>query len=197
MPELQTASVLLALGGDMRNTVPKYGVTAAEVAVLRLIHGEAAVFDVELIGSVSRTDRQEIGRLTELYGRQEGDRRIAPAVAELFPGAAARVFQSFDELELPEDLYVATGRKTAAEPKPAKAAPAPVDNDDLDGKTLKDLQAIADKEGVELTGVTKKADVLEAIKTARAAKNEAPAEGADEDDGEDDDVQDMDDGLFK
>ena len=174
MPELQTANVVLALGGDARNTVPKYAVTAAEVAVLRMIHGDAAVFDVEVSGSVTRTDRQEIGRLTELYGRQEGDRRIAPAVAELFPGAAARVFQNFDELELPDDLYIATGRQTAPAPKPKKAAeptpaaPTPADPDDLGGKTLKGLQALADKEGVDLTGVTKKVDVLDAIMTARA-----------------------------
>jgi len=182
MPELQTANVVLALGGDARNTVPKYAVTAAEVAVLRMIHGDAAVFDVEVSGSVTRTDRQEIGRLTELYGRQEGDRRIAPAVAELFPGAAARVFQNFDELELPDDLYIATGRQTAPAPKPKKAAePAPAETDDLDGKTLKELQAIADKEGIDLTGVTKKADVLEAVKTARAAKSSEQAEDGDED----------------
>ena len=49
MPELQTANVVLALGGDARNTVPKYAVTAAEVAVLRMIHGDAAVFDVARI----------------------------------------------------------------------------------------------------------------------------------------------------
>lgn len=194
MPELQTANVVLALGGDTRNTVPKYAVTAAEVAVLRMIHGDAAVFDVELKGSVARTDRQEIGRLTELYGRQEGDRRIAPAVAELFPGAAARVFQNFDELELPEELYVATGRQTTKAPKKAvELAPEP-ETDDLDGKTLKELQALADKENVDLTGVTKKADVLEAIKTARAAKQEPTAEDGDEDDG----VEKMpDDNLFQ
>lgn len=187
MAELQTANVMLALGGDARNTVPKYGVTAAEVAVLRLIHGDAAVFDVEVSGSVTRTDRQEIGRLTELYGRQEGDRRIAPAVASLYPGAAARVFASFDEIEMPEDLYVATGRKTAPAPKPQKAV-EPADQDDLDGKTVKELQALADKEGIDLTGVTKKADVVEAIATARAAK--AQDETADEGD-EDDEAGEM------
>lgn len=188
MAELQTANVMLAIGGDSRNTVPKYAVTAAEIAVLRVIHGEAAVFDVEPVGVVSRTDRQEIGRLSEIYGRQEGDRRIAPAVAELFPGAAARVFHTLDDLELPEDLFIATERKTSAPAKKADKTPAP-EADDLDGMTLKELQALADKEQIDLTGVTKKADVLEAVKTARAAK-------AAEDDVEESGVGEMNDGLF-
>lgn len=193
MAELQTANVVLALGGDKRNTVPKYGVTAAEIAVLRLIHGDDAVFDIEPTGTVSRTDRQEIGRLTEVYGRQEGDRRIAPAVNELFPGAAARVFYTLDDLELPEDLFIATERKTAASPKKAVKAPAPeAATDDLDAMTLKELQALADKEQIDLTGVTKKADVLEAVKTARAAK----AAEQDEDGDEDDQSGEMNDGLF-
>lgn len=193
MAELQTANVVLALGGDTRNTVPKYGVTAAEIAVLRLIHGEAAVFDIEPTGSVSRTDRQEIGRLSEIYGRQEGDRRIAPAVAELFPGAAARVFYTLDDLELPEDLFIATARQTSAPAKKAAKAPAPEPEvDELDGMTLKELQALADKEQIDLTGVTKKADVLDAVKTTRAAK----AAEQDEDADEDDQSGEMNDGLF-
>ncbi|CAK7259100.1 MULTISPECIES: hypothetical protein [unclassified Shinella] len=186
---MQTANVMLAIGGDAKNTVPKYGVTAAEVAVLRYIHGEDAVFDIEVKGSVERTHRQEIGRLTEVYGRQEGERRVSPAVADLYPGAAARVFETFDELELPDELYAAAGRKVAAPAKTKKETAAPVaDDDGLDAMKVKELQALAGAEGVDLTGVTKKDDIVEAIRLHRAqpAQPAQPEdEGADDGDAED------------
>lgn len=180
---MQTANVMLAIGGDAKNTVPKYGVTAAEVAVLRYIHGEDAVFDIEVTGSVERTHRQEIGRLTEVYGRQEGERRVSPAVADLYPGAAARVFETFDELELPDELYAAAGRKVAAPAKPKKDAPAPATDDELAALKVKELQALAEKEGVDLTGVTKKDDIVEAIRLHRAQPAPAVDDETDEDDG--------------
>lgn len=192
---MQTANVMLALGGRRANTVPKIGVTAAEAAVLRFIHGEDAVYDIDVQGSVSRTHRQEIARLAQIYGRQEGDRRISPAVNELFPGAAARVFETFDELEIPEELYAVQVRKTAA---PRARDPLDHDGDGkkggsltndaradkgVDGMTLNELRAHADKIGLDLTGVTRKADVLEAVKLHEA--NAAPQESA-EPEGDDD-----------
>lgn len=207
---MQTANVFVALGGRRQNSVPKYGVTAAEVAVLRLIHGEDAVYDIDVQGEVSRTHRQEIARLAQVYGRQEGDRRVSPAVNELFPGAAARVFETFDELEIPEDLFAVQERKSAATPRRRD----PLDHDadgrkggsvkastraeqGLDGMTLRQLQAHADKIGLDLTGVTKKADVLEAIKMreASAAPQTEPTEPEGEDDeiDEDDNIGDLND----
>lgn len=193
---MQTANVMLAIGGDARNTVPKYGVTAAEVAVLRYIHGEDAVFDIEVLDEdVKRTHRQEIGRLTEAYGRQEGERRVSPAVAELYPGAAARVFETFDELELPDELYAAEKRQVAkrAAPKKEELAPA-ADDDGLDDKTVNELKAYADANDIDLTGVTKKADILEAIRLHNANK----ADDQDDEDGDEDGVGSMpDENLFQ
>ncbi len=194
---MQTANVLLALGGDKGNTVPKYGVTAAEAAVLRYVHGEDAVFDIEIVGEVTRTHRQEIGRLTELYGRQEGDRRISPAVAEMFPGAAARVFESFDELEIPDELYIATGRKTAAPVKTKQETPAAKTEDGFDSMTVKQLQAHAEANGVDLAGVTKKADIIEALRLAQSQSQSQPSETGDPDDDGDEGVGDMSDEFSK
>ena len=192
---MQTANVMLAIAGDARNTVPKYGVTAAEVAVLRYIHGDDAVFDIDVLDEdVKRTHRQEIGRLTEDYGRQEGERRVSPAVAELYPGAAARVFETFAELELPDELYIAEKRQPAKRAAPKKEEPAPAaDDDGLDDKTVNELKAYADANEIDLTGVTKKADILEAIRLHNANK----ADEQDEDDG-DDGVETMpDENLFQ
>ena len=115
---MQTANIMLALGGNMGHTISKYGVTAAEIAVLREIHGEAAVFDVDPQPDVKRSMREERARLLEIYGKPPGSREIS-AVEVLFPGAAARVFESLDELELDPSFYKATSRATpkAAEPE--------------------------------------------------------------------------------
>ena len=111
---MQVAHILLSLGGDDGNTVPKSGVTPSEVAVLRLIHGEDSVKEIQPYGQINRTSRGERQLLVEKYGRMiEGVRR-APAVDELFPGVAARLYETFDELELPEEFFKAAKRVSAS-----------------------------------------------------------------------------------
>lgn len=124
---MQTANIMLAIGGGRDNTIPKYGVTAAEAAVLRAIHGEDAVFDVEPLADEatgeegSRSNRQERQRLYAVYGAAL-DGNGNKIVEGLFPGAAARVFENFDELDLPEEYFKATGRVSADTPVKKTAA---------------------------------------------------------------------------
>ena len=144
---MKTANIMLGIGGGRDNTFPKYDVTAGEIAVLRAIHGEDAVFDVEPTDTDAlnenggpRTNRQELARLKAIYGAAR-DGSGARVVEGLYPGAAARVYEAFDELELPGEYFKATGRAAAvAEPAPKPkrgktkvepVAPAP-DEDDLD-----------------------------------------------------------------
>lgn len=117
---MQTANIMLALGGDKGTTVPKYAITCAEIAVLQAIHGNDAVFDIEPNEDVDRTSREEIARLAGIYGlaKMNGPTGEVPVVASLFPGAAARVHQSLDELGLDESLFKAERRM-----KPAPVAP--------------------------------------------------------------------------
>lgn len=205
---MQTANIILSL--DSHNSVPLYGVTVSEVAVLRLIHGEEAVKDIDIIGEAKRTHRQEIGRLTDKYKRSQPDgTSTAPAVAMLFPGAAARVFETFDELELPDEFFVSTRRKTARDPLDhdndgRKGGSLPQGaTDDINEMTVAQLQGYAAKNGIDLTGVTRKADILEAIKLADSASAEEPVEDeADEDDDGAGDIKDDlaakdDDNLFE
>ena len=125
---MQLANITLALGGDRGQTIQKFGVTPAEVAVLREIHGEASVFDVQpLDEDAERSNREERTRLLEIYGKPPGSRELS-AVEVLFPGAAARVFENFDELELDESFYKATDRarpKKAQKPKEREDEPEP------------------------------------------------------------------------
>jgi hypothetical protein len=125
---MQTAHIMLDIGGDAGNQIPKRNVTAAEMAVLIAIHGESAVHDIEPTGEIDRSNREELERLHRIYGRAKNGSDQA-IVDVLFPGAAARVFQTIDELGVPEEFFKPTARAAAV---PAKAAD-PLDHDS-DGK---------------------------------------------------------------
>ncbi len=130
MPKMQTANCVVAVGGDAGNCVPKFGVTAAEVAVLVAIHGAGAISDLEVVGDVERSHRDERARLLNYYSRMHDGKDTSP-VSSMFPGVAARVFESFDEIEIEPEAFKARSRMTAADapkeenlftPKPDKPA---------------------------------------------------------------------------
>lgn len=64
---MQLYNCQVRLANSPFNMVRKRGVTAPEVVVLRHVHGEEAVVDVELAGEVKRTDREERERLHNIY----------------------------------------------------------------------------------------------------------------------------------
>lgn len=154
---MEIADVMVALGGDKGNTVPKYGVSVSEVAVLRAIHGDDAVFDIKPTGERAVSNRDELERLRLTYGGAK-DGEGNSILGQMFPGAAARVFQTFDELDLPEFLLLPTQRvstKVEAAPAPTKRAkkaaaaePAPepvqvaVDDDGLDDDGIADMPSV-------------------------------------------------------
>lgn len=109
---MQTANILLCLAGDTGNQVPKRGVTAAEIAVLNAIHGDGACVDIEPAGDVQRSHREERARLLHIYGKIQDGKDVSP-VGVLFPGAAARVFETLAELDLPPEQFKAKTRVTA------------------------------------------------------------------------------------
>lgn len=126
---MQTANILLSLSGDHGNTVPKYGVPASEIAVLRAIHGPEAIQEIEPTADVEmRSHRGEIDRLLAIYGKEGPNGKDISAVSDLYPGAAARVFEDLAELELPEEFFKAEARIKAPEPtkkvKPGRKAKA-------------------------------------------------------------------------
>jgi len=123
---MQTANLIVAIGNDQMNTVPLYGVTAAEIAVLQAVHGPDAIRDIEPAGEAEddgakRTNRAERARLKAIYGRAERD--LCPIEA-LYPGAAARVFETIDELGLPEQFFKPLSRTTANAAPSEKAVKA-------------------------------------------------------------------------
>lgn len=117
---MQLANVLLALGGQRGNSVPKRHVTAAEIAVLMAIHGVDAVYDITpLEDEIERSSREEKARLFEKYPARDEDGRFVVEV--VYPGNAPVVHQDIVDLGLPEELFATTQRVTA-KPKAKKAA---------------------------------------------------------------------------
>lgn len=149
---MQTAHCLLSLGGDHGNSVMKYGVTAAEIAVLRAIHGDESIKDVEPAGDVKRPHRVERERLLGIYGMAKIPDTKVSVVETMFPGVAARVFETLQEIDLPESFYKATGHLTAQspdlidepEPEPAPVAQDTDEADDTVGDDINDEHAEKD-----------------------------------------------------
>ncbi len=192
---MKLANIMLAIGGGRDNTLPKYEVTAAEIAVLQAIHGEDAVFDVDPTTKDAmndygrlRTNREELIRLKAIYGRAKDGQGNA-IVEGLYPGSAARVFEDFDELGLPDDYFKALGRVAARAEEGAPARP----------KTKAELIAYAETRGIEVNKKGKAADILAEIE---AVENQ-PRPGADDLDGvppvDEDGIGDMstETGIFK
>jgi hypothetical protein len=115
---MELANILLALGGDRNNTVPKYRVTPAEIAVLSAIHGVDAVFDIIPTGETEAISfRDERERLLRNYQAKNDDGNLI--VLQVYPGTAPVLHTSIESLGLDESLFKPTEH---AKPTPAKAA---------------------------------------------------------------------------
>lgn len=121
---MQQASILLSLGADSGNQVPKFGVTPAEVAILLAIHGDGSVNEIDIMDEdADRTNNGEMVRLNELYRGariDDGNGSSRKVVDALFPGIGAKLPTSFDDLpNLDKSAFKA--EKTAEQKKVAKA----------------------------------------------------------------------------
>lgn len=67
-------SAVIHLAGEMKNQVRKNELTAAEIVLLRVIHGNDAVHEIEHVANVNRSDARERQRLAGIYSlnRQDG-----------------------------------------------------------------------------------------------------------------------------
>lgn len=188
---MDIATITLLLGGHAGNSIQKYGVTAGEIAVLQLIHGNESVREVEWTGDVQRSHRAEIERLHNIYGANDGNgRSMSKAVASLFPGAAARVFEKLSELELDSEFIKSLGPVEEKAKKPvAKDEPAD-EGDDLSKLTKVQLLQMASERGVDVSQNDTKAEIVKALEAAPA-----PEQADDEEEGVGDDMPDA--GMFQ
>lgn len=70
---MHTVDCFVCLGGDLNNQTPLFGVTVAEVAILKMIHGQHAVTGVRLAGTSDTTMEDEYRRLLNKYPGKYAD----------------------------------------------------------------------------------------------------------------------------
>lgn len=117
---MERANCIVRLAGSITNTVPKFGVTPAEVIILRRKHGgDDAVVDIRPTGDDPKIrSEQEYERLAQIYDNGgEGfgagpDEERTPLMERLFPGALRKLPQTFAE------AGIDTGALPAVEPVP-------------------------------------------------------------------------------
>lgn len=85
---MQTAIVEILLNGDMLNSVPKR-ISAAEVPILRSIHGNDSVIRAREFEDSDVKDIEEIDRLLSIYGK---------IVRDVYQGPVPRLVTSFSEV---------------------------------------------------------------------------------------------------
>lgn len=85
---MQTAIVSVLLNGDILNSTPKR-VSAAEVPILRSIHGADSVTRAREFEDVEVKDSDEVERLVATYGA---------VVREVYQGPVPRLVTSFSEV---------------------------------------------------------------------------------------------------
>jgi hypothetical protein len=106
---MESVQVLVALGGDRGNSVPKT-VTPAEIPILQAIHGPDAVYDVvKTKEKIDRSNANELARLRAEYGsaRDEDGKSL---IAAVYPGLGATVPERLSQLNLADEHYKATSR---------------------------------------------------------------------------------------
>lgn len=168
---------VVRLAGELNNEVPKVGVTAAEVYILRSIHGSDAVVRIEPRGMDRRDHKTERDRLAQRYGEarlvelfgmahnklpvelnDEDEALIAEHVAEKEQAAdqATRMSELEDRLALAEEARKDAEAGLESANKQLEDLTAPAGRETLAEETAK-------REAARLAGV-------ERAKAARAAK---------------------------
>lgn len=105
---MQIVNCTVAIGGDAGMTVAKQNVTVAEVLVLRAIHGDDAVRNVEVTDEIKISSAEERERLALLY--------VAPAgIVRETLGAQGSLPESLEDTNFPEDFII-----SSTSPKRAK-----------------------------------------------------------------------------
>ena len=120
------------LSGDLLNTVEKYGVSPAEVLILRHIHGDDAVIKMRPNGNDRGRSFDEKADLADRYPRY---------YAAVFPGANPQLPEAFKDIgvDLLADDVIEEAPKRG---RKAKAA----DDAGVQTITADDLQSEADAE---------------------------------------------------
>jgi len=119
-------SCKVRLNGSLYNEVPKSDVTAAEIHILKMLHGDDAVIGVEETGKNKATQAEERDRLEAIYG--EGI--VAQQLAKTPELALAAVFGINGRL--PDDIPGAPKAQAVKTTKPAEDEPSLKEEDAME-----------------------------------------------------------------
>jgi len=115
-------SIKLRLGGSVANELRKVNVTAAEIEVLKSLHGSDSVTDVVELEDVKRSHREERARIYGIYANPASNmpEAVAKKMIEL------RNLLGHDSLPLPEEIVAPIDPAVEEAPPPkAKKERAP------------------------------------------------------------------------
>jgi len=68
---MQIFDCAVRLAGDMNNVVPLLGITASEIVLLRRIHGDDAIIDIEYRKNVDLQKQGSLGTSVDVYAKLE------------------------------------------------------------------------------------------------------------------------------
>lgn len=113
-------SAKIRLNGSLFNEVPKSDLTIPQIIVLRVIHGNDSVLEIEEVAPVTRSASEERDRLQALYGEAIANRGVVGGIGALI-GFAGEVPDAAPGVPLPEaakQARVAKVKRTEPEPTP-------------------------------------------------------------------------------
>jgi hypothetical protein len=111
---MQLCNITVAIGGEAGMTVHKERVTVPEIMILRAVHGEDAVRNIEVIEDADVDSTDERTRLGSIYKSPEG------VVREVL-GAHGALPKTLDEAGI-DDEFIVSG--SVAKTKKSKKASA-------------------------------------------------------------------------
>lgn len=109
---MQIVNCTVAIAGEAGMTVGKERVTVPEILVLRAVHGEDAVRNIEVIDDLDIDSNEERARLAAIYKSPEG-------VVKDTLGAVGSLPKTLDESGIGDEFVISTG---PAKGKKAKAS---------------------------------------------------------------------------
>lgn len=102
MPAMKLYKFILHVGGDQKNTVPKQGISASELVLMRNMHGRDSVTDIEEDGMKGVTAQEAYSELAHKFHRSKS---ALDAIGNLF-GAIDNprmVWEVTDTKPIPEE----------------------------------------------------------------------------------------------
>jgi len=111
---MQVCNCTVAIGGEASMTVYKERVNVAEIAILRAVHGEDAIRNIEVIADEKIDSTEERSRLIAMYRNPEG------IVKDTF-GAVGPLPKTLEEAGISDEFVISNTVAKTAKAKKASA----------------------------------------------------------------------------